>query len=206
MALSKIPLRIKYRGGAPDRNELPGYDGATSIDGITRAIHIATHAYMTGETVSHATALKGASIYLRPARQGSFMFDLIVLMEAYPATSTSGVAITAPVFYDFLKTAFGRAAGMLDAEPEHPHLQKIYTRKEPPPLMKAPADLDLLAEALEGSLQAAHRPIGDDDGVSTLSVGSPRNSLITFDDETKDWVMTQDMSDRLEVLEGETSA
>lgn len=202
MALSSIPLSIKYQGGAADRNELPGYDGATSIDGITRAIHIATHAYMTGETVSRATALKGAQIFIRPARQGSFIFDLIVLMEASPATSTAGVAVTAPVFYDFVKTAFRRAAGILDAEPEHPHLQKVYSRRQPPNLAKPPADLDILAETLEGSLQAAHRPIGDGDGIVTISVGSPRRDFITFDQETKDWVTTQDMSDRLEVLEG----
>ncbi len=160
MALSKIPLRIKYTGGAADRNELPGYDGATSIDGMTRAIHIATHAYMTGEPVSRATALKGAKIFLRPARQGSFLIDLVILLEAHPVTSAAGVALTAPVFYDFIKTAFRRAGGLLSAEPNHPHLQKIYARKEPPPLKRLPVDLDELAETLEGSLQAAHRPIG----------------------------------------------
>jgi hypothetical protein len=203
MALSRIPLRIQYKGGAADRNELAGYDGATSIDGITRALHIATHAYMTGETVSRATALKGASIYIRPPRQGSFIFDLIVLMEAYPATSTAGVALTAPVFYDFVKTAFQRAAGLLDKEPEHPHLQKMYSRKQPPPLKRPPADFDVLAETLEGTLQDAHRPIRDDaDGVTEISIGSPRRKLVSFNADTRDWVMTQDMSDRLEVLEG----
>lgn len=202
MALSTIPLKVKYDGGPADRHELPGYDGAISIDGITRAMHIVTHAYMTGETVSRATALKGAEIYIRPARQGSFVFDLIVLMEAYPATSTASVAVTAPVFYDFVKTAFRRASGMLEAEPEHPHLQKLYKRREPPPLKRPPADLDLLAETLEGRRQATHRPIGGDDGVSTISVGSPRRKLVTFDSDTKDWVTTQDMSDTLEVLEG----
>lgn len=184
--LSRIPIRIKYRGGAADSHELPAYDGATSIDGITRAIHIVTHAYMTGESVSRATALKGAGIILRPARQGSFVFDLVVLMETYPATSASAVALTAPVFYDFIKTAFKRASGILEAEPEHQHLRNLYARKQPPPLKKPPADLDLLAEHLEGSLQAAHRPIGGLDGVTTMSVESPRQNLITFNSETKD--------------------
>lgn len=200
--LSRIPIRIEYRGGAADSHELPAYDGATSIDGITRAIHIATHAYMTGDSVSRATALKGASIVLRPARQGSFVFELVVLMEAYPATSAAAAALTAPVFYDFIKAAFRRASGILEAEPEHPHLRNLYARKQPPPLKKPPADLDLLAEHLEGSLQAAHRPIGGGDGVATMSIESPKKNLITFNCESKDWVTTQDMSEQIQTLEG----
>jgi len=52
MSLAKHKLRIRYTGGLADENSLPGYDGITSLSGMTRAIHIATHAYMTGETVS----------------------------------------------------------------------------------------------------------------------------------------------------------
>lgn len=112
-ALAKHRIKIRYKGGLADKNALPGYDGATSIDGITRAMHIITHAYMTGETVTRATALKRASIQIKPARQGSFIFDLIVLMEQYPATSSAGVALGAPMFYDFVKTALRRAIGHL---------------------------------------------------------------------------------------------
>lgn len=129
--LAQHKIKVRYQGGMADDNSLPGYDGASSIDGITRAIHIATHAYMTGEITSRATALKGARITLKPARPGSFVFELIVLMEAYPATSTAAVALTAPPFYDFIKTAFRRATGWLDAEPETQHLKKVVPAKRP---------------------------------------------------------------------------
>lgn len=59
VTLAKHKLRIQYEGGLADENALPGYNGVTSIDGITRAVHIATHAYMTGEVVSRATAMRG---------------------------------------------------------------------------------------------------------------------------------------------------
>lgn len=199
---AKHKLRIKYEGGLADENSLPGYDGVTSIDGITRAIHIATHAYMTGEVVSRATALKGASIVLKPARQGSFIFDLIVLIEANPATSGVAAALGSAPFYDFIRTAFKRATGMLDAEPETSHLKNLYERKDPPALKKPPADLDSLAETLEGSLQAVHRPIGEEGTIGTISIGSSRQELIKFDDETKDWVNTQEEAVGLEVLRG----
>ncbi|WP_417723534.1 hypothetical protein [Salipiger sp.] len=185
-----------------DENSLPGYDGATSIDGITRAILIATHAYMTGEVVSRATALKGASVLLKPARQGSFIFDLLVMMEMHPATTGLAAALTAAPFYDFIKTAFKRATGVLNAEPETKHLQRIYSRKQPPPLKRSPADLDVLAETLEGSLQAAHRPIGIEGTIDTITISARKTKLVQFDEETKGWVNTRDETPGLERFRG----
>ncbi|MDG1373060.1 MAG: hypothetical protein P8Q48_22990 [Paracoccaceae bacterium] len=184
--LSQHRIRVSYQGGLADDHSLPGYDGATSIDGISRAVHIATHAYMTGEIVSRATALRNASIILKPARQGSFVFELIVLMEANPTTTTAAVALTAAPFYDFLKVAFRRATGFLDAEPDTPHLRNLYQRREPPPLQKPPADLDDLAEKLEGSLQAAHRPIGPEGTINRIDIGRPREPLVAFNTTTKE--------------------
>lgn len=202
VVLAQHKIRVSYEGGLADQNSLPGYDGVTSMDGITRAVHIATHAYMTGEVVSRAPALKRASILLKPARQGSFVFDLLVLMETNPATTSATVALAAAPFYDFLKTAFRRATGVIDAEPETTHLRQLYERREPPPLKKPPADLDVLAETLEGSLQATHRPIGAEGAIENILIGSSRQNLIQFDEETKGWVNTQDEATGLEILRG----
>ncbi|WP_423212039.1 hypothetical protein [Paracoccus yeei] len=201
-ALAEHRIRIKYEGGLADQNYLPGYDGATSIDGITRAFHIITHAYMTGEVVGRATALKNATILLKPARQGSFIFDLVVLIEAKPATTGLVAALGAPMFYDFVKTAIRRATGYLEAEPETTPLQNIYNRKEPPPLKKRPADLDELAEILEGSLQAAHRPLGEEGTIRKITVGTPRSELVVLNDDSKDWVNTREEAVSLEVVRG----
>ncbi|MBD9385685.1 hypothetical protein IB237_00720 [Agrobacterium sp. AGB01] len=200
--LAEHKLKIRYEGGLADQNALPGYDGVTSIDGITRAVHIALHAYMTGEITTRATALKNASILLKPARQGSFIFELIILIEAYPATTGIAAALGGPMLYDFLKTAFKRATGSLDAEPETTSLRKLYERKDPPPLKHPPVDFDELAEVLEGSLQDAHRPIGADGTIGTISIGSTKQELVKFDDGTKDWVNTRDEAVGLEVLRG----
>lgn len=195
-------IRVTYEGGLANENALPGYAGATSIDGITRAVHIATHAYMTGEVVTRATALKRASVLIRPARQGSFIFDLWVLMEANPATTGAAAALLAAPFYDFIKVAFKRATGWIDAEPETRLVKSLYERREPPPLKKAPANLDLLAEALEGSLQDAHRPIGDEGTIQTIKIGTARQEFVSFDDDTKGWVNTRDEAVSLETFSG----
>jgi len=201
-SLAQHTLRITYTGGLADEHLLPAYDGATSIDGIIRAMHIATHAYMTGEVVSRATALRGASIVIKPARPGSFIFDIIVLLEAHPATTGAAATLLAAPFYDFIKTAFKRATGFFEAEPENPHLKKLYQRKQPPPLLRPPADFDELAEVLEGSLQAAHRPIGEAGAITNISVGSPRQQLVEFDATTKDWVNTREEATRPEDFHG----
>ena len=200
--LAQHTIKVRYAGGLADENGLPAYDGATSIDGITRALIIATHAYLNGEIVSRATALRGASMILKPARQGSFIFDLIVLIEQYPATTGLLGAVAAAPFYDFIKTVFKRATGSLDAEPENRMLKGIYERKEPPPMKRPPADLDQLAETLEGSLQDAHRPLGKEGTIESISIGSPRHELIRFDLETKDWVNTREEAVGLEVFRG----
>jgi len=200
--LARHKFKIRYEGGSANEHFLPLYDGTTSIQGVSQALQIATHAFMTGEVVSRATALKTASFRLKPARQGSFVFEIIAIIEAYPAMSGIATAISAPVFYDFIKTAFKRATGDLDAEPTSPHLKRVYERKEPPLHSKAPADLDELAETLEGSLQRAHRPIGVEEGVSTVEINTSRHHLVKFDDETKDWVNTQEEGAGIEVFTG----
>lgn len=201
-ALAQHRIKVRYTGGLADDSVLPAYDGATSIDGITRAIHIATHAYMTGEVVSRATALRGASLLIKPARQGSFIFEIIAMIEANPATTGVAAALGSAPFYDFLKVALRRATGWLDAEPETKHLKKLYDRKQPPALMKPPADLDALAETLEGSLQDAHRPIGPEGTIGKIEIGSPRRKLLTFDTETKDWVNTREEAENITVYQG----
>ena len=200
--LAEHRIKIRYTGGLANENSLPAYDGATSIDGMTRALHIVTHAYMTGEVTSRATALKGATILLKPARQGSFVYDLIVLMEANPATTGAAVGFGGPMFYDFLKTAFKRATGALDAEPETASLKKLYQRKEPIGPKRPPVDFDELSETLEGSLQDAHRPIGQEGTIKKISIGTPRQELMVFDENTKDWVNTREEAVGLEVLRG----
>ncbi|MEM7438270.1 MAG: hypothetical protein AAF393_01635 [Pseudomonadota bacterium] len=198
----KHKIKIRFTGGIAGEHALPLYDGTTSIQGVGQALQIATHAFMTVEVVTRATALQRARFELRPARKGSFVFEVIAIIETYPAMSGIATAIGAPVFYDFLKTALKRASGDSDADPETAHLKRIYERKEPPPLMRPPADLDDLAEVLEGSLQRAHRPIDGHEGIEAIEVSTPRTQLLTFDSESKDWVNTRDEALGIEVFTG----
>lgn len=154
---------------------------------------------MTGNVVSRATALKNASIIIRPARQGSFIFDLVVLIEAHPATAA---VIVAPPFYDFIKVVLKRATGLINAVPETPILKKLYKNNKPLPVKKPLPDLDDLAIKLEGSLQAAHKPIGQNGTINRMDTGQPRKNLVSFDIHTGDRVNTRNESCETAIYQG----
>ncbi|RWF01771.1 hypothetical protein [Mesorhizobium sp.] len=178
MAKGQFGLKLRFSGGQVEKRGLDLYDGATSFYGFAQALQIVVHAYVNKEVVSRATALRGAEVYFGAPRQGSVIIDIVAFIETYPAT----LALAAPIFYDFVKHSFSKAAGYLTSEPETPQVSKLSTDDEP--------FFDELAEALEGSLQRGHRSI--DHGVPTISLERPRSSLVIFNKQTSEWVHTRD--------------
>jgi len=176
----RLPLRARYNGGIAAEGKLPLYDGTTSIQGVAQAVQIATHALLTKAIVTRATAARSADFYLLPSRSGSYLVELAAYIEANPAVA----GITAPIFYDWIKTIFTKATRRAPAEPETPAVRRWMERDEP--------FLDELAETLEGSLQRAHRPIGTD--VTTITFERPRSELLTLNADTKAWVNTRDVA------------
>jgi hypothetical protein len=61
--LARYALKLRFSGTTVEKNGLDLYDGSSSFYGFAQALQIATHAYMTKEIVSRATALKGAQMY-----------------------------------------------------------------------------------------------------------------------------------------------
>lgn len=176
---ARFALKLRFSGETVETNGLDLYDGSTSFWGFAQAIQIVVHAYMTGEIVSRATALKGAEVYFGAPRRGSVLFDLVTVIEAHPATA----ALTGMAFYDFVKFSLSKAAGIFSAKAETPSV-----------INKLQADetfFDLLAETLEGSLQRAHRAI--DNGVTRVTLERPRSELITFNTATSEWVNTREI-------------
>ncbi|MCC7260656.1 MAG: hypothetical protein IT567_06450 [Alphaproteobacteria bacterium] len=178
--VAKHSLKLRFSGGEVEDKGLNLYDGATSFWGFSQALQITLHAYMTGEIVSRAPALKGAEIFFGAPRRGSVLFDLIVLIEQYPATA----GLAGAAFYDFIKFSLSKAAGLLNVKPETQRIQKKLEDDE--------IFFDRLAETLEGSLQRAHRAI--DNGVTQITVERPRSELVIFNHKTSQWVSTRDIS------------
>lgn len=185
--LNKFGLKLRFSGKEVEKNGLDLYDGATSFYGFSQALQIAVHAYMTGEIVSRATAMKGAEMYFGAPRRGSVLFEIVTIIEQHPATS----ALAGAAFYDFIKFAFAKAAGYLKTTPETPAVQKIAIDE---------TFFDQLSETLEGSLQRAHRAI--DYGVKQVTLERPRSELVLFNQATSQWVNTRDENPNVEELTG----
>lgn len=188
----KFKLRMRYQGGIADDHLLDFYDGATSFQGFSQATHIAVHAYLNREIISKAPALKGAKLFMRPIKQGSLILEIIAVIERYPGTSGFVSAITAPIFYDFIKYVFCKAAGLLSVNPETSYVSEWNRREEP--------FFEDIAEAMEGSFQRAHRPIDVD--VQTITISRPRIDLLTFNSQTKEWVNTREPDEILNTVIG----
>lgn len=185
--IHEFGLKLRFSGGDADEHRLELYDGTNSFHGFAQALQIATHAYLNREVVSRATALKGATFYLKAPRQGSVLLDIIAVIEKYPAT----VAVAAPIFYDFIKYSFSKATGRLNVEPETPYVSRLSTDDEP--------FFDDLAETLEGSLQRGHRAI--DEGIPKITLERPRSPLLEFDSGTSAWVNTREGNDDVEEMQ-----
>lgn len=189
MVEESFGLRLRFKGGDADNNELDAYDGSVSLHGFAQALQIATHAYVNGTITNVATSLKGAQVFMRPARQGSFITDFTTVIRH----KRKGVTLNAPTFYDFIGYAFNQAVG----KPQQADTTFVKS-------LSGPKDVffDELAEQMEGSLQRAHRVITEK-GVRTVSVERPRGGNVAiFDQETSLWVNTRDPGEETETFVG----
>ncbi len=175
---AKFALKVRFSGQSVEEKGVDLYDGSTSLWGFAQALQIVVHAYINGEVVSRATALKGGEMYIGAPRRGSLLFDIITLIEQYPVSA----GIAGAAFYDFVKFSLSKAAGLLGQKPETNSVQKKLEIDE--------TFFDLLAETLEGSLQRAHRAI--DHGVTKITLERPRSELVTFNQSTSEWVNTRE--------------
>lgn len=190
MTEQSFGLRLKFEGGDADENHLDAYDGSLSLHGFAQALQIATHAYANRDLTHVATSLKGAKVFMKPAKQGSFIADFTTVVTR----KKKGVTLNASTFYDFISYAFNQAVGRTSEQPTTSYVKSLVGPEE--------VFFDELAEELEGSLQRAHRVIAEE-GVTSVSIQRPRGEgLVVFDQQTNAWVNTRAPSQAEETFVG----
>ena len=173
--MPEFRLKFRYQHGTADDGQLDLYDGAVSLEGIARAITIATHALVNGEIRTRADAAHGARFYIRAPQRGSFIYEAGIFVAG---------ACSSGLFYDFVKYALKEAVGRLDeaTDPPRPGVQ----RKLDPTIGELPA-------TLESALISVHRPIRQDPTI-TLDITKPRGEvLVTFNSETATYLEPRDV-------------
>ncbi|SDG23748.1 hypothetical protein SAMN05216571_1076 [Onishia taeanensis] len=163
-----MPVRLKYEGGVFDENMSELYDGVTSLDGFSKMIHIVTHAYINEEVIRQATALKGARIYRRASKPGSFVEVINVVLEHPLETMTAKMVYDG--FYDFLKYSGSKVVGKV-VEAKTRRVKKLVKRE---PFISS------LCDSMRKPVKEMHRPIKKNNNV-TIGVGKERSMLINYD-------------------------
>lgn len=181
-AILTVPFKLRLTGKDADDHQVASYLGTRSLHGFSRAVQIATQAYLNEEAVSRATALHDADLYLTGAKPGSLTFDF--RLDVF--RKKSHVTLNRDSFYDFCATVFSRAVG-IPYSPKTKYVKKIDEDQE--------SDLiDLTIEQVEEPLKVAHSAI--DRSVSGISFERPRaGSQVYFDHETKQYIESNLLSD-----------
>lgn len=163
--MTDLKLEFVFEHGPADENQLDLYDGALSLEGMARAIAIATHAFINGEIRTHGEKARGARLYLLPPRPGTFVFSVGIWM----AESVAG-----GLFYDFIKRSFQEAVGLAASDDEA--VTPLQQRIEP--------TIGELPAVLESPLRQLHRTIRKHPEMS-VTVIDPRGALLAiFDTNT----------------------
>lgn len=163
-------LKAVYEHGPADNGQLDLYDASVSLQGLARALTIATHAYVTGEVRYRATTAAGTKIYLEPASRGSFIEAIRIVIDN-EVVQGLGYGVAGNALYDFIKWALRSGYGAFQDPPPN-----IKRRTEPV--------IGELPVALEQPLQQIHRPIYKNKRI-TLSLDRARGErLITFDHQS----------------------
>ena len=170
-----IPFKLRFMGKDAEEHQVASYLGTRSLHGFSRAIQIATQAYLNEEPASRATALHDADLFLTGAKPGSLTFDF--RLDVF--RKKAGVTLSRDTFYDFCSTVFSRALGQ-EYAPKTSYVKNIDDDQE--------SDLiDLSVEQVEEALKSAHSAI--DRSVEGISFERPRaGNQVYFDVETKMYI------------------
>ncbi|WP_176494076.1 hypothetical protein [Cobetia sp. 5-25-4-2] len=169
----EIKLRSRYEGGVFDDGLSELYDGTTSLIGFCRVIAISIHMLANEEVIHRATALKGAKLYRRAAKKGSFVDEIIIVLDN-PVVANIGYSVAAAAVYDFIKYSLNKAMGK-NVAPETPYVKRMCKRIEP--------TVDRFEDSLRGPLIDMHRPIRNNSDVY-INIERPKGPIVRMDLET----------------------
>ena len=83
-------LILKYEGEEADIHRIPAYEGAQSLQGLSRSLILVSHFIAEGNVRRRVPYSDNIGIYLRPSREGSWE-QLIEFVVANPVTSAAGL-------------------------------------------------------------------------------------------------------------------
>lgn len=191
----EIPLALKYNLPSEKRGRIDLYSGPKSIFGFAKIIQLSTHLILNHEVISRSTRAKGAEFHMLPSKEGSFVQQVIVVVQNYPAeslASTIAINVLSNHISDALKWLVKSASGLIDEEYK-PFEPRLGTDLEP--------YFDDLQVVLDGPIREAHNSVERLGGNVTL-LDTHGNEIVTFDEDTLGYIKEANLSDQHEEITG----
>lgn len=184
----ELLFRVKYDSGSREFDGLDMYYGSHSLAAISEVLLLSIHAAIRGEVVVQAPAAKGFRLVLKKSYEGS-LEQFIQLVVTDPETVSLLTDLGKNGLYDLVKYLLSSCLGI-------PFV--IANRKAKKQLRMLTRENEDLIERLERSLVRAHLPVKHQGYSATLSIG--RTPIITFDDETLNYLETEVVESDEEVV------
>ncbi len=186
----EIKYKLIYEGEEADRNRLPAHKGAISLEGMTWSISLLANYAATGKIRSRGDLSPKVKVYIRPARQGSFVNEIIVFItepnNLFLTSALGGyaAATVGQIVNTIIAKSLREVCGLVYKHTQH---DERWLRKLPS------GDLEALVDKIEPSMRRAHEVI--DDGAKTIEIKKGHKALITFDTGTKAYVNADNIGD-----------
>lgn len=184
----EVEFKVSYNGGNASQGRLELYDAGRSLMGLSRAIHITTHAFLNeGFVRTRGDRVHGAEIYLSAPRKGSFLETVAVVFDEESERKV-GKSVITDAFYDFVQWTWQAATGKKTDGPQTAYVRKMAERQEP--------ILGDMATGLETGLREIHRPL-DREKEMTISFVRPRiGEILRLDQDSLSYV-TPEVDDNI---------
>ncbi|WP_462118541.1 DUF7946 domain-containing protein [Methylorubrum extorquens] len=179
-----MELIAKFDGAIAERNVLPAFEGAQSLEGIARSITLVSHFIVTSQVRKKYPFDRNVLIVMEPPRKGSFeaIFSFVTDKDTVLTTTalgSLGVSLFGDVLKDTLTLIVKRLVGK-DHTPKTDQLGRM--------LAADAGNIEALGEAVEPALKKAHIVINNGAGNITIISGS--NNVVTFDGNSKRYLNT----------------
>jgi hypothetical protein len=185
-----VLLEVKFEGGLADQHKIPAYDGAKSLEGLTRSVLIVTNYLVEGRVRRREFGRTPLIFNLVAQRPGSFeslyeiAYNTAVIGGPIALAVGQSLAegVTGNLLTDLLKLMYRRVTGQGELSEVPQRLGELQAAQS--------GDLEALVEAIEPSIRVAHTVINN--GVININVNTPQRqedgNVVSFTPETKRFV------------------
>lgn len=192
--MTSLPLSVRYTF-EDDTHSLDVYDAGVALSGLSRTLAISIHYLINEKVIKQAPSLSGAKILLYPARPGSFVFDLGILLQEHPVATSFAISLTAGACIEFIKLIVQKTIG------------KDYTSRDAlvsEVVQNKPNDIDAIIDTIEGDVASIHRPIIHN--ATNVILASGDVHIGTLNRESYNYVKTKITSDEPERFVGNVAS